>query len=224
MTCFFAGLAVLSLGWILPLVLGIRRLRRKTGGAILTGLSSLWGIAAVSLAAAAFLPDLLKSRRPDTEDFDPSACQVQMGKIILPHKSESQLVLYRPSQGRRWRFSTHDGVVLAPLGQYQLCQYSTTCEDAEKTKWTASCDLSYRKAKGLSVAVDAPCELEVGPPFKAQVTVEEPAPTVHLNLKVTGRGGDNFTIRRADETEEPPGFEVRSASGDPIQQGQLAFG
>ncbi|MBM4045817.1 MAG: hypothetical protein FJ279_11935 [Planctomycetes bacterium] len=212
-------------GWIVPLVFGIRRIRRKTGGVVLTVVGGVWGLLALCLVGLIGWLIWVGLRAMRVEDFDPRKYEGRMGRIALSHKAESELMLMGEKRGKRIRFKTADGAVLVPEGKYRPFEYATFSQDEAGAKWKASCYLFRGMADSLSVSAESVSELAVGPPFTARVTVgKESAEEVALDLKVTGQGGDGYTIRRADGKDEPPGFEVVGPDGKVVLRDRFKFG
>lgn len=232
----FTGLAALLVlvllipglfGWIFPLVFGIKRIRKKTGGVVLTLVGSLWGLFAIVFGGLFAFFLVMGLRSMQVEDFDPAAFKGKTGRIILTHKAESELVMMGMGgmSAKRLRFKTTDGVITAPEGKYFPFEYTAFARDQAGKKWKASCMLFRGSGDQLSVIAESPRDLTVGPPFIAKVTVtREPGGEVGIDLKVTGSCGNSYTLQQADSDNAPPGFEVIGPDGKVVLKDKFHFG
>ncbi|MBI5818415.1 MAG: hypothetical protein HZA88_05465 [Verrucomicrobia bacterium] len=214
-------------GWIIPLVFGIKHIRKKTGGVVLTVVGSVWGAFAIVFGGLFTFFLVMGLRTMQVEDFDPAKFQGKTGRILLSHKAESELVVM--SMGgigtKRLRFKTLDGVITAPEGKYFPFEYTAFARDPAGKKWKASCTLLGGSVDDVSVSAESPRELAVGPPFTAKVTVtKEPGGEVGIDLKLTGQGGGRYTIQQMDSNDTPPGFEIIGPDGKVVLKDKFHFG
>jgi len=202
--------ASITLGWIVPLVIGIIFIKRKSrAGVVLTVIGGVWGLVGLSVLGFGIYSSQRAMRVSRVEDFDPEQYEGEMGSIVLPYKGESSLEVQNKESQKRMRFSTTNGMVLAPTGRYDLCSYEVIDEDENGAKWTASGSLYSLKSREISVEADSTQDLEIGPPFVAKVTVKKKGQDeAVLDFKLTGRGGGNYTITRMDKGRKAPGFQV----------------
>ena len=214
-------------GWIVPLVFGIKRIRKKTGGVVLTVVGGVWGLLAFACGCLIAWSVMMGFRAMQVEDFDAAKFQGKMGKITLAHKGESELVLMGIGgmETKRVRFKTRDGVVSVPEGKYFPFEFTAFAQDQAGTKWRASSMLFRGAADELTVSAESPQELAVGPPFTAKVTVaKQSGSEVSFDLKVRGQGGHSYTFRGADEKDASPGFEVVGPDGKVVLTDKFHFG
>jgi len=215
------------LGWIIPLVFGIKRIRNKTGGVVLTVVGGVWGGLALCFGCLIAWSAVMGFRAMRVEDFDPAKYQGKTGRIALSHKAESELVLMSlgDMSPKRIRFKTLDGVVCVPEGKYFPFEFTAFAQDQAGRKWKATCCLIRGAEDEIAVSAESPQELAVGPPFTAKVAVtKQSGDGVGFDLKVTGQGGHSYSFRRADAPEAPPGFEVVGPDGKAILKDKFHFG
>jgi len=139
------GLVIL-LGWLFPLVSGIVRIRKKTGGKKKLVWGGIWGVLALSFIIYSSILTKSILKQYQVEDFNPAAYQEgSLGKITLPLKGESSLVLHEVKSGKQIRFNTSDGLFQAPAGEYWLSSWSATltATDEKKSKWTVSSNSNF---------------------------------------------------------------------------------
>ena len=225
------GLAVLvfvfclAIGWVVPLVVGIIWLRRKAGGGVaMTVIGGVWGVLALSGIGIGVSAYRQVGQYTKVEDFDPLQYQGPKGNIVVPHKGESSLEVTGDG-GKRMRLPTKDGVFVVPAGTYSPTSYKAVDKDSSGQEWEASSYLSLPKPGKISVKDGSRQDLDVGPPFVASVSVSAKGQEqATLDLKLTGRDGNQYTISRKGRLREAPGFEVRDKSGEVVWQGKFAYG
>ncbi len=221
-----ATVGTIALGWIVLLVIGIIRIKRRSrAGVVLTIIGGIWGLLALSLLGFGIYGYQRAMRVSRVEDFDLEQYEGEMGSIILPYKGESSLEVQNKESQKRMRLSTTNGVVLAPTGRYDLCSYEVIDEDENGAKWMAQGSLYSLKSREISVEADSTQDLEIGPAFTAKVTVKKKRQDeAVLDFKLIGRGGGNYTITRMDKRRKAPGFQVVDKSGDILWQGKFEYG
>jgi len=218
--------AVVFLGWLVLLVIGIVRWRRRaTAGIALTIIGAIWGFGAIAVGGLGALAYRQFSRAIRVENFDPAGYKGEMGTIVLPYKGESSLVLMSQVGAKSIRVRAKDGVAQAPAGKYYLSSYEAVAKDQQRARWTASC-FPGRQAMGsrsLSLGAASPQQLDLGPPFTASVVVRNATGAKPiLDLSITGRGGNSYTIFRGDG--RPPSFQVVSRDAQVLWQGRFEYG
>jgi hypothetical protein len=219
--------AVVGLGWVIPLVAGIVRLKRGTGGVALTVVGGIWCLFAVSIGLFAYVVSRQVSTARNVEAFNPAAYQGPTGKIVVPHQGDCSLEVYATdgaSARKRLQLSGKDGVLVAPVGTYVLGSCDLTARDAANREWSASCYPGSSSGR-ISVTANAPVNLDVGPPFTASVKVHSQGKSqVGMDYQLTGRGGHSYTIEKNSGADDPPGFQVLDSSGKEVWHGTFAYG
>ncbi len=221
-----ATVGIIALGWIVLLVIGIIRIkRRRRAGVVLTVIGGIWGLLALSLLGFGTYTYQRAMRVSRVEDFDPEQYEGEMGSIVLPYKGESSLEVQDKESQKRMGLSTTNGTVLAPAGAYDLYSYEVIDEDGNGAKWTASGSLSSVESREISIEAGSTQDLEIGPAFTAKVTVKKKGQDeAVLDFKLIGRGGGNYTITGMDKGRKAPGFQVVDKSGDILWQGKFEYG
>ena len=234
-------LACLALGWLVPLVIGIARLRRKSaggGGLALTIVGGVWGAAAVVLGGCGGLMAFVLAVGGGwvaAEPFDPSQYDGPMGSIAVPYEGAAALEVWSSPSGKRLGLSTTDGRFQVPVGEYTPYSFTAKRTDADGMPWSAHTFLTTarptpgRPTPGrpaqVSVQADRAVPLELGPPLTASIVVRrQRANRVNLDLKIVDSQGRRYTITRAGRQHMPPGFEVLSPSGEVVWQGCFEYG
>lgn len=233
-------------GWVVPLAIGIVKLRRRSGGVALPTIGVVWALGAIGLAAVGyvgFTPFSAAPERGDSsgrspvgyvgitrsgaalraEDFDPATFKGQTGTVTLPYQCESSLIVTDTNTHKRLRLHVRDGVAQAPVGDYKVSSYDMSMKGKGGVTWTASHYASSPQALEISAA--SPAHLNLGPPFTAQVEVNEsPGEGTMLQLSVTGRAGESYAIVSRQWRAKPPRFQVLDRLGQVVSQGQFEYG
>ena len=233
-------LALMALGWLIPLIWGIVRVRRKKRwGALLTTLGALWGTLAVLAVAGFTWAAVSASRSFQQKDFDADTYEGRMGKITVPYKGECRLSLLlgraertlNPfASFRHLRLTGQDGEFLCPTGKVVSV---TTIEIREKDQreapWVARGSLaSFGGAFGEhEIRESEVLHLKVGPPFTAVAEArQEDDGTASVDLTIAGQGGDLYQILKEgeDESNNAPKFQVLGAAGEVLWEEQTEYG
>jgi hypothetical protein len=238
---------VLLGAWVVPLIIGVVKLRRRTGGVALTIIGAIWALGAVGLAAAGhvgvsrfsaalrvenFNPARLSRQPmrvnrfdapPRVEDFNSDTFKGQTGTVTLPYRGESSLIVTDTDAHKRLRLHVRDGVAQAPVGDYKVSSYDISMKGKGGVTWTASHYASSSQA--LEVSAPSPAHLNLGPPFTAQVEVNESSGEgTMLQLSITGRAGESYVIISRQWRAKPPRFQVLDRLGQVVWQGQFEYG
>ena len=134
------GLGIV-LGWLFPLISGIVRIRKRTGGKKRLIWGGVWGVLALLFIIYSSILAKSIQKQYQAEDFNPAAYQEgNLGKITLPFKGESSITLRDQKSEKQIRFKTSDGFFQAPPGEYSLSSWigTLTFTDKNKSSWTKS--------------------------------------------------------------------------------------
>ncbi len=212
-------LVVIALGWSVPVGLGVVRIRRgEPWGKALVAVGGIWGVLVLYGAVMASI-GIRRGMANAPKDFDFAAYQGGTGTISVPYRGECVLVL---ADGRKlFRLTAKDGLLKCPVGDYGLQSYSISAADAKGVMWTAS---SYEAGTRVSVTPGDPAVLEIGPPFTASVKVSrgKTEDGINVDLVVSDCSGASCSIRATPEN--PPAFQMVSASGAVLFERNLEYG
>lgn len=221
-----AGL--IGLGWLVPLVLGIVRLRRRSGGVVLTVLGGTWALGVGLVGALGWLtyrtflefgPGAASPLK--VEQFEPAKYQGETGTIVLGYKGESSLEAYQRDGTKALRLSTNDGIVKAPVGNYHVMGYQALAKEQSGAEWVARCSPGAR----VSVKAGSSTELKLGPPLTASITVKTRGKDqVSMDLKLAGVDGGQYTISKKGGRDEPPSFVALNKAGQVVWKGRFSYG
>jgi len=224
---FVVMAAIFALGWLVPLVMGIVRLRRKREGTALTIIGGVWGILAllmVGFAAYGYFSVSRVTEPSSVADFTPATCKGPTGKIVLPYKGEVSLVVSPLDADKQLRLSGKNGELVAPAGIHRLSEFEAVARDSRNVKWTASCSFWSGKQREICVRAGGSTPLDVGPPLTARVVAQHSGPDhARFDLEVLGPGGGSYSIEAAGGRDAPR-FVVLSPSGEVLWKGKFEAG
>ena len=220
-------LVVVLLGWLLPLVVGIVRTvrgQRSTGLIVFGGAWGLFGAAGLGLLFVGALAFRTANRPTRTEVFDPATYEGPTGTIVVPFTARTQLSVIGQQSAVRQQLTATGGSLIAPAGSLTVRSVDLTAADDSGAQWSASC--FFRRQQQLNLAEGETQELKIGPPFTAKVIAKKTSDDMcTFDLKVTGTGGNGFTIRQlGSAANKAPAFEVLNKDGEVVWQGDFKYG
>jgi len=218
-----AVVAVALLGWLVPLVVGLVQLRRRTGGVVLAVIGAIWGFAAIGVAGLGAVAYRQMSRSVRVEDFDPASYHGATGTVLVTYAGQSELIVRDKKLDKRLRLHARDGIAQAPVGKFEVESWEALATDSQGITWTASCYPGGGRAAEMAVAAGGAPRFEVGPPFTASVDVRPQASgRVAFELKVAGLGGYSYPIHSS--RARPPGFQALDRSRRVVWHGDFEYG
>ena len=223
---FLVAAGVFVLGWLVPLIMGIVRLRRKSGGVVLTIVGGVWGVMALGMAglsAYAYFGVYQKiSPTRNAVAFDAAKYNSPTGKIILPFKGKATLVVSTLDRKKKLRLSGSNGELVAPVGFLKIESLKVTAKDSKNVQWTI--DFPYWSGRQREVYVQADGKTPLDLTLTACISAEHAAPDVaSFRLCALDCSGESYSIQ-APRHESAPGFEVLSRAGEVLWKGKFQAG
>ena len=215
-------------GWLIPLIVGIIRVRNGKPGKVLfivTGIWAVLGLAVVGFGIYAF--STFNKNMPTASNataFDPAKHKGPMGEIVLPYKGKSILTVNPLGGGKGLKLSTDNGILRAPAGIYSLGEFQATAVASNGEVWTASSPGFYIKGiKEINVKVGSRQNLQLGPPLTAQVYAQHNLDVnkARFDIDISGPDGRTFSLTKGAKS---PGFVVLSKTGETLWEGKFEAG
>jgi len=137
-----------------------------------------------------------------------------LASLRIEGQGIEQLIL-KDQNGRTRTFDSPGPTVTLPPGNYHV--HTIRLEEEHYTQ-------PYLIPEELRVAVDpsAAATLKIGAPLRHVVKVERQGPTMVLNYKLIGQGGEPYAINR-NRPEERPAFTVYRGDRQ-VASGNFEFG
>ena len=215
--------AVIFLGWLVLLLLGLTRYRRTTAGLVLDLVGGFWGLGAIALAAVGYVGVREVTRMSKVQEFRPAEYQGPVGSVALSYQGEATFTVSDLGTGKRMRATATEGKLTLPVGNYDFLSCDLEARGPDNKLWTASGSFSSPAFKHLAVTSGATPQLTLGPPFRAQVVAQAAGKDkLNLSLKLTGCDGQSYTLRGPGD--QPPKFQMLSPTGEVVWQGNFAYG
>jgi len=222
--------ALVLLGWLVPLVVGIVRSRRGKGGVGCIVLGGVWGFLALCLLGfVCFVWFSFSQARTawQPQTFDPAVHTGALGRIEFPHGGDAVLTLQHggtPDGSAYLQLNATDGVAVAPAGELSIWSCDLKHKDADGNTWQASCYNPKGESGKLTVPTNGVACVALGPPLEARIKTRAMAEGKRsFDLKITGPHGNKFSVR-AEGHGRAPGFEVLNAAGETVWTGKFAYG
>ncbi|MBM4155392.1 MAG: hypothetical protein FJ221_10245 [Lentisphaerae bacterium] len=230
----FLGVAVLAvlalflLGWIVPLVFGIRRARGRRGGTALIVIGGVWGAGAVSLVAMialAYIGFRGARTQSQTKTFDVATHTGKQGIVRTACAGPTTLQVVEESSGAAMNLESTTGEFAAPAGKLRLQRFTTTARGADGATWTVAGYTFARDQQVIDVAPGGTVALRLGPPYRAVVTTSRQVDGQQaFDLAMTGAGGSRVSMYVQGPNRKPMRFEVLDASGRSVWSGNFEYG
>lgn len=221
-------LALFLLGWIVPLVLGIRRARGRRGGTALIIIGGIWGAGAVGLAAMAamaFIGFRSASTRAQPKTFAAATHAGAQGAIRTTCTGPTTLLVFEESSGASMSLESTNGVLAAPAGKLRLQRFTTSATGADGATWTVAGYNFGRDQQVIDVAAGGTAGVALGPPYRAAVTTsKQPGGQQAFDLAFTGAAGNRVSVYVQALRRKPLQFEVLDASGRSVWSGNFEYG
>ena len=189
--------AVILLGWVVPLILGLTRFRRTTAGVVLDVVGGLWGLGSLALVGVGYFAYREMSAASRVEEFRPAQYHGPVGTIALSYPGEVECTVRAVGSRSRMRATATDGRLTLPVGEYDLSSCDLRARGPDNRLWTASTYMSSVAFRHVIVAAGAsPPPITIGPPFEARVRARAVGgDRVSLSLALTGRDQQSWQVR-----------------------------
>jgi len=220
--------AAFSVGWIVPLVIGIKRVKTRQGGVGLVVLGGVWGFFGVLgslVGCLAFFGFRSMERASECTDFDPSSYEGATGTIVALGEGELTLRVRSSRTGEQYVLRGTNGVLVAPAERLAVARYRLSSAGSDGITWQASAYSFNSDSRTITVPEKGRVELKIGPPLCTKVETRPFSDGRRsFDLSITGRGGNRFTVRAHGKKSILPGFEVLSDTGEVVWSGKFAYG
>lgn len=229
-----AGLLVLSvfavalLGWLVPLVSGVRRYRRDGGGRVLLGIGAVWGLLAVSLVAFAVHAYLVWTpvRPAEREAFNPASHTGGVASLAFDYGCPGELEFRCDGPGgtRWWTAAVSNGVAAVPAGRLTLVDLNLVVTGAQGLAQGRLYGRFERGGADLELAAGARVPLSGGFPLTASVAASRGDGGLRLDYKLSDTAGNRFVWFPEGEGRKPPAFEAVAPDGRCFWRDNFEYG
>lgn len=215
---------VVLLAWLVPLIMGVKLLRgpRRTSGVVLTVIGILWAIPSLMGLVLGVMYWTGARSNFEIKDFIPAQSQAVLGTIHTSYHGAGRLVLRAQGAKSPTRYTSQNGTFQVPVGTYRVEEFTATTTDAQGKPWEGVTAFPTRMP--VVVSAQTPVEIKTGPPYKAQVKVEQFGPTERLSLELTDSANGTANLRKGMTTPPAPSFQLCDKKGKVLYNGKFAYG
>lgn len=204
--------------WIIPLVIGIVKLRRgdRTAGLVLTIVGGAWGALMLLAGIPMALVFGMGYYATRSTEFDATTYKGAQAAIVSTWNGPGELTYRRDKT--RYRSRSKDGRYPVPAGELRL---ESLRLEAGQPAWSVRTTLS--ELAPLQLAGGAEQRLEAGPPLtvRARVNTSESSSSISLEYRDSF---DHQAYITAPSGAAPAQFEVCDAAGRRIWSGKFSSG
>jgi hypothetical protein len=225
---FWGVAALVLLGWLAPLIVGVRRRRRGEGGRVLVGVGAAWGLLAASLVA--MLVNCVCQWRGagshETPFFDPASYKGEVATLELGYGVTAELELRAEGPGGTtwWNVCVTNGAAVVPAGELQLDDLSLSVTDASgKRQGTLYVSLAPEN-QSLKLSQGERRRLPGGFPLTASIEASKRDEGLSLNFKMLDAAGNRCVWYPEGEGRKPPAFEAAASDGRCIWRDNFEYG
>jgi hypothetical protein len=226
------GLVFFLLGWIVPLVIGLKwRRRGQAGAAGWSIFAGAWGAVALVVAGALALVMVpwfggVSSRHSTAgaEPFNAAGYSGATGTLKPAFGGVCRLVGSVAPCGRKV-FAASNGVIVVPAGTLALESFEAEARDAGGRTWTAR----TRECRGSNVVVGAGSTLALGlgPPLRAAARVTWAAVSDEISITPVyfDAAGNEYSVQCSGPGGRAvPWFEFLDGAGAVVWSNSFEFG
>jgi hypothetical protein len=215
-------------GWLVPLIWGIVRMRRKTGGLALTIVGAAWGTIAIVLVVVGVLSVLsMRDQLPGaskSEEFNAKTYKGSTGKVLLPCKGATTLEVKHIASGNAYSLTGNDGEIIAPAGVLVLKSFKVSAKDNKGAEWQLSHYFWNSPVKEIFAREGETVRCELGGPAltASVIASHDDANSASLQLLLSCPRGMTYDLSPGGGSDV--GFVVLSKTGETLWQGNFEAG
>ena len=212
-------------GWLIPLIVGIVKWRRKTGGKGWLIASGIWCSVAAAWIGFCVYSAMTVSRRYATEEFKVENYVGERATLVLPYSGTGTLSIRQVKTGKSLRvnFSNTNSVVV-PAGSLAVWHLSYQDKDAAGVvKGGMNC--SFESKEDIVTQANAVVTLKGGVPLTASITAKKKADDkLQLDYVLTDVAGNRISMSGGSSEDRNPKFQAIGLDGKSFWSGQLEYG
>jgi hypothetical protein len=216
------------LGWLAPLIVGIRRHRRKAGGKVLIGVGAAWGLLALGLVGMATKSfyELDRTYNHEVSAFTPASYTGAVGTLTFGYDLAGTLkIRHEGAEGSKWwTVGVSNATAVVPAGPIKVDDLSFSVTDAKgKVLGSLNCDLSAEN-QSFSLATNGQRRIAGGFPLTASIDASKRDAQLSLGYKLADAAGNRVTWNAAGQGRKPPAFEAVSPAGKCFWRDNFEYG
>jgi hypothetical protein len=220
--------ALILLGWLVPLIVGVRRRRHSAGGKVLIGVGAAWFLLAAGLVGMAVkvYREFNRSYNREVAHFDASAYNGPVGTLSFAYGLNGELEFGHegPDGVKTWTVALSNDAAVVPAGRLSVRDLSFSPTDSSgKTVGFLRCRLAS-KNETFTLETNGQYRVAGGLPLTASVDAAKRGEELSLSFKLVDTAGNRFTWYATGEGRKPPTFEAVGPSGNCFWRDKFEYG
>jgi len=220
-----AVMVSLSFGWLIPLVVGIVKWRRKTGGKGWLIASGIWcSLAAVWIGFCVYSAMTI-NRSYATEEFKAENYVGDCATLVLPYSGTGTLSIRQVDKGKALLVSfANTNSVVVPAGTLAVWHLTYQCKNAEGVV-TGDMNCSFESEEDIVAQANEVIPLKGGLPLTAAITAQKTTEgKLQLDYELTDVAGNRISISGGASEKGNPKFQAIGLDGNCFWSGELEYG
>lgn len=220
----FALFVGLCFGWLIPLVIGLVKVSRKSGGKGWLIGSGIWAFCALVIVGLFVFSVVSAQRRIATEDFDVATYAGDRATLILPFSGSGSLTLRQVAENKSWQVSfSNTNSVAVPAGVLKVWHLSYDFKD-KAGEGARGMNCSFASNEDLEVKAGDVVTLPGGTPFTAAITAKRAGDKLKIAYSLTDVAGNRITYWGVNSDSKKPKFEAIGPDGSCFWSEHLEYG
>ena len=220
-----AVMVSLCFGWLIPLIVGIVKWRRQTGGKWWLIASGVWCSLAAAWIGFCVFSALTVSRRYATEAFKLEDYTGDRATLVLPFTGTGTLSIRQVATGKSLRVNFSDtNAVVVPAGSLAVWHLSYQDKDAAGVV-TGGMNCSFASKEDIVAQANEVITLKGGLPLTASITAKKkPEDKLQIDYVLTDVAGNRISMTGGSSENGNPKFQAIGLDGSCFWSGQLEYG
>jgi len=221
----FVFLVGLSFGWLIPLVIGLVKVSRKTGGKVWLMVACVWACSAFFIVGLGIYAAVRTHSQYATEAFNEKTYSGDKAALILPFSGCGSLSFQNVEQKKAFQVSfTKTNRVVVPAGLLKVRYLSYDFNNA-MGEMTGGMSCSLASQENLVVKAGDELTLQGGAPIIAAITAKRADDdTIKINYSLTDVAGNRITYWNLNSKNKGPKFEAIGPDGSCFWSEHLEYG
>ena len=220
-----AVMVSLCFGWLIPLIVGIVKWRRQTGGKWWLIASGVWCSLAAAWIGFCVFSALTVSRRYATEEFKLEDYTGDRATLVLPFSGSGTMSLRQVATGKSLRVNfSNTNAVVVPAGSLAVWHLSYQDKDAAGVV-TGGMNCSLQSKEDIVAQANEVITLKGGLPLTASITAKKkPEDKLQIDYVLTDVAGNRISMTGGSSENGNPKFQAIGLDGSCFWSGQLEYG
>jgi hypothetical protein len=220
-----AVMVSLCFGWLIPLIIGLVKWRRKTGGKWWLVSSGVWGVLAAAWIGFCVYSAISLNRRYASETFNAETYTGERATLVLPYSGSGTLSIRQVNTGKSLRvvFSETNSVVV-PAGTLTVWHLSYEEKDATGVV-AGGMNCSLEAKENIVAQANDVITLPGGVPLTASITAKKQAEDkIQIDYALTDVAGNRISMWGRSSEKGNPKFEAIGPDGACFWSSALEYG